>query len=126
MTATPFADASDVRARWSSLPSAQDAVTDQLCADASLIVRAQYPGIDDQIPNESDLADRLEVVVVNMVKRAIMIATPGAAQESSATGPYSHSVTYANPLQNLFVTAAEDSLIRGYLPRAMTVSYPDC
>lgn len=124
MSAAPFADGADVTARWPSLPASDS--LDQLCADASLIIRAQYPGIDDQIPTSVDLADRLELVVVNMVKRALNIATPGASQESEATGPYSHSVTYANPLQNLFITAAEDSLIRGYLPRAMNVSYADC
>lgn len=120
-----YATHTDVAARWPSLNTAQYDQADTLCGDASLILRTQYPGIDDSIQTDADLAERAKLVVCNMVKRAMLTITPGVSQESSGTGPYSHGVTYANPFGNLFVTSAEDAIIRGYLPRAVTLAYPD-
>lgn len=123
MAENSYATAADVRSRWPSLPTSQDAQVDQLCADASLRLRARYPGIDDQVQADADIAARAQLVVVNMVKRALMMATPGASQESSSTGPYSHSVTYANPFQNIFISGDDDELIRGYQPAALSMPY---
>ena len=117
-----YASSADLAARWPSLPSAQFDQADVLAADASLYLRTQYPGIDAQQATDADLAAVLKIVVCNMVKRAMLTITPGVTQESAGTGPYSHSVTYANPMQNLYLTAADDAMIRGYRPRAVTVS----
>ena len=119
---TPFASSNDLRARWPSLPTDQDDVANTQLADASLLLSTQYPGVGDQASTDQDLADVLTIVVCGMAKRAMLSMTPGVSQESTATGPYNHSVTYSNPNGNLFVTAVEDAMIRGYRPRATTVS----
>jgi hypothetical protein len=118
-----FATADDLRNRWPSLPATADDQADQLLADASLYLRTQYPGIGDQADTDSDLAAVLAIVVSNMVKRAMLSITPGVSQESTNTGPYSHSVTYSNPDGNLFLSAAEDAMIRGYQPSALSMPY---
>lgn len=117
---TPFGTHTDLQARWPSLTDT--ATADTLLGDASVYLRTQYPGIDDQAASDPDLAEVLKIVVCNMVKRAMLAVTPGVSQESEGTGPYSHAVTYSNPNGNLFVTATEDAMIRGYRPAAMTVS----
>lgn len=119
---TSYANSDALALRWPSLPASQYTEADQLCADASVYLRTQYPGIDTQQATDADLADVLEIVVCNIVKRQMLTVTPGVSQESTGTGPYNHSVTYSNPMQNLFLTAGEDAMIRGYQPRGQSVS----
>lgn len=121
--ADPFATSSDLADRWPSLPSDQTNTADVLLSDASVWLRGWYPGLADQADTDPDVAERAMIVACAMVKRAMLSVTPGVAQESEGTGPYSHSVTYSNPSGNLFVTAAEDSLIRGYRARGGTFQY---
>lgn len=118
--ASTFATSSDLLARWPSLTDT--ALADTLLGDASLYLRTQYPGLGDQVDLDSDLAEVAKIVVCNMVKRSMLAVTPGVSQESENTGPFGHSVTYSNPNGNLFVTATEDAMIRGYQPSGMTFS----
>jgi hypothetical protein len=121
--AEPFATASDVAARWRPLSPAEETVADTLVADASALIRARFPGIDGQVASGAVDADILAMVVAGMVKRALIAPEPGVSQESSGTGPYSHSQTFANPLQNVFLTAAELVLIQGYKAKGGTFQY---
>lgn len=116
----PYATPADLTTRWPSLTAPENTV-ELLIEDASLMLDAQYPGFRDAVDADPELASRAQIVVCSMVKRGLLTTTPGVTQESTSTGPYNHSVTYANPSGNLFVTAAEDALIRGYQPRALMV-----
>ncbi len=116
--AEPFATADDVADRWRPLTSAEYAIASVLVGDASALLRARYPGIDGQVD-----PDILTMVVAGMVKRALIAPADGVSQESEGTGPYNHSQTFANPLRNVFLTAAEITLIEGYKPKGGSFGY---
>lgn len=119
----PFASPADVAARWRPLTDAEATVAAALVGDASAFIRARFPGIDSQVTSGAVDPLILELVVANMVKRALLAPDTGVSQESQTAGPYGHSQTFANPLQNLFLTAAETTLIIGYQPRASSHKY---
>jgi len=119
----PFATADDVEARWRPLTPAERTVADALVADASALIRAQFPGIDSQVESGGLDATIPTMVVAGMVKRALVAPNDGVSQESEGTGPYSHSQSFANPMRNVFLTAAEVTLIRGYRPSAMSGNF---
>lgn len=118
MSLPPFADATDVAARWRPLTQAEQDVASVLVLDASALIRSRFPGIDGQVD-----PDILTMVVAGMVKRALVAPDDGVSQESVGTGPYSHSQTFANPMRNVFLTAADLVLIQGYKPKGGTFGY---
>lgn len=121
--AAPFATSDDVAARWRPLSAAEQVVADTLCSDASNLIRARFPGIDDQVTSGAIDAEVLTQVVAGMVKRAMVAPSDGITSQSEGVGPYSRSQTYANPLGNVFLTQADLTLILGYRPAAQTVRY---
>lgn len=120
---TPYATASDVAARWRPLSDADIARAGVLAGDASALLRAEFPGLDSQIASGAVDADVVTIVVANMVKRAMLAPADGISQESEGVGPYSHSQSYANPLGNVFLTAAERTLILGKQPTGGSFRY---
>jgi hypothetical protein len=116
--AGPFATSFDVAARWRPLSTADADRADVLCEDASTLIRARFPGIDAQTASGAVDPNVLKIVVAGMVKRAMIAPDDGVSQESQAMGPYNQSQTFANPLQNVFLTAADMVLILGYQPSA--------
>lgn len=115
--AAPFATPDDIAARWRPLTQSEVDTAGALLGDASLRLRQEYPGIDDNITNGSLDPGVPLAVSVAMVKRAMLAGSAaGISQQSDGMGPYSHSTSYANPLGNLFITADEDRFIRGYQP----------
>lgn len=123
MSLPPFADADDVAARWRPLTSDETFVADALTRDASALLRARFPGIDGQVTSGAVDADILTMVVAGMVKRALVAPDDGVSQESETTGPYSHSQSFANPMRNVFLTAADLVLIQGYKAKGGTFQY---
>lgn len=114
--AVPFASAEDVADRWRPLTPAEETVADVLARDASALIRARFPGIDGQVTSGAVDPDVLTMVVAGMVKRALVAPEDGVAQQSEGMGPYSQSQTFANPMRNVFLTAADLVLILGYQP----------
>jgi hypothetical protein len=121
--AIPFASSQDVADRWRPLTSAEATVADTLVADASALIRARFPGIDAQVASGGVDAQVLTAITANMVKRALIAPADGITQQSEAMGPYSQSQTFANPLGNVFLTAAEMTLILGYQPSGQSVQF---
>lgn len=118
-----LADPEDVGDRWRPLLDSEYPKVVALLGDASALIRAEFPGIDDAIAAGDPSADVVAGVVANMVKRTLLQAEDGISSESESTGPFSHSRQFANPLGNLFLTAAERVLILGRRPKAMSVQY---
>lgn len=118
MAGNPFAFAEDVAARWRPLTPSEETVATTLCADASALIRARFPGIDGQVTAGNVDPDVLTMVVAGMVKRALVAPEDGVSQESQSIGPFSHSQSFANPMRNVFLTAADLVLIIGYRPAA--------
>lgn len=114
--AIPFASAQDVAERWRPLSSVEESIADTLALDASALIRARFPGIDAQVTSGAVDADILTMVVAGMVRRAMVSPDDGVSQQSEGVGPFSQSRTFANPLRNVFLTAADLVLIQGYQP----------
>lgn len=121
--AAPFATADDVAARWRPLTSAEETVAATLVADASALIRARFPGIDTQVANGGIDPQILTIVVSGMVKRALVAPLDGVSQESQTTGPYGYSQSFANPMRNVFLSAADLTLILGYQPAGMSGAF---
>lgn len=122
--ADPFATPDDLAVRWRPLSPTEIDTAAALLDDASLRLRAEYPGLDDNVTNGSVDPGVLRAVAVAMVKRAMIGGSAaGMTQQSEGMGPFSHSSSFANPLGNLFITAEEDRFIRGYQPGAQSVGY---
>lgn len=121
--AYPFADSSDLAARWRPLTDAEASIADTLCSDASNIIRARFPGIDDQAASGQVDPGVLTQVVAGMVKRAMVAPSDGITSESQSAGPFSRSQSFANPLGNVFLTAADLTLILGYQPTGVSFRY---
>jgi hypothetical protein len=118
-----FATAQDVADRWRPLSDSEETLADVLCGDASTLIRARFPGIDGQAAAGQIDPDILTIVVAGMVKRAMIAPADGVSQQSETVGPFSRAQSFANPLQNVFLTAADLVLILGYQPSASSHRY---
>ena len=121
--AAPFATASDVAAPRRPHTTAEETVATTLVDDASALIRARFPGIDTQIANGGIDPKILTIVTSGMVKRALVAPLDGVSQDAETAGPYSHSQSFANPMRNVFLTAADLTLILGYQPAGMSVTF---
>lgn len=113
-----FATVEDLEARWRTLSTDEQAVATVLLDDASAMIRATCPDATD--------ADILKLVVCAMVKRAMLAAdAPGVKTTQETAGPFSQSYTYANPMGDMYVTAAEKRLLGCGRQVAFTVPMSD-
>ena len=80
-----------------------------LLANASAILRATYPWLDSRIAADTFDADLAKQAVTGMAKRAML--GPAAGEKSAGLGEV--SVTYDNPMGNLYLTQVERDLITG-------------
>lgn len=122
---TPFAVASDLADRWRPLSTAEQAQATILLADASTILRAECPDVDERLAADPPTLDSdLPVMIVcAMVKRAMIAAADAAGVGSvqQTAGPFSQSQTFTNPMGNLYLTKAERRLLGCGGQRAATV-----
>ncbi|MFC9761651.1 hypothetical protein [Rhodococcus jostii] len=112
----PFADLTDLQARWSALPSADEAVATQLLADASLWLRAWFPTAETAAVDSEDLSAALTMVCCSIVKRAMLNADrEGLTSYGETIDAYAEQVVFRNPDGNLYVTNAERGLLETLL-----------
>jgi hypothetical protein len=119
----PFATPDDVASIWRPLTPEEETAATTLLEVASAIIRSRFPGIDSEVTTGAVPAENVRFVCAGMVKRALIAPDDGVSQESSTTGPYSAAQTFANPLRNVFLTAADLILIQGYRPSGGSFSY---
>jgi hypothetical protein len=119
----PLATYEDVQDRWRPLAPDEINRCTVLLDDASALLRAEFPGIDQTIATGGLDAAVVVAVVANITKRAMLAPADGISQESETSGPYSHSQSYANPMGNVFLTQAERTLILGYRPKAASNTF---
>lgn len=69
-----FATADDVLDRWAGAEPPSSTLAGTYAADAEVLIRAEFPDIDDRIDSTDDYgvsSDRVRLVVVGMVIRAL-------------------------------------------------------
>ena len=102
----PYADVIDVEARWRPLSSAESQVAETLLDDASDMIRVRWPDMDARLQDGGVQQTTLVRVVSGMVRRAMMNRdVEGVTQMQQTTGPFSDGATFANPNNNLYLTA---------------------
>ena len=126
--AAAFATASELAARWRPLTPAEQATAGTLLSDASLVIRAECPDVDARttaLPPTLD-PDILKMVACAMVKRAMIAGADaeGVTAQQQTAGPFSQSLTYSNPMGNLYLTKAEKRLLGCGAQAAFTVATP--
>lgn len=107
---TAYAKSSDLEKRWRKLTTAETERADALLSDAALIIEdeCEAAGVNIEYP-DARTKEKLSVISCEMVKRAMLAGTDAApaTQGSLTVGPFSQSVTYANPTGALYMTKAE-------------------
>lgn len=111
-----FASSADLKARWPELPDEQVAGT--LLSDASQLIRDTCPGW------AGASTATLKAITCAMVKRALISGTDNAGLSSAqeTAGPYSQTMTYANPTGDLYLTRAEKQRLGQGRQRAFAIS----
>lgn len=114
-----YATIADIEAYWRPLSPAEQARAAVLLEEASVEIDALCPPADPLTDG-----DARKVIARRMVKRAMLAGTDSAPIENTAmtAGPFNRSVTYANPLGDLYLTKADRKLLGVGRQRAFTVS----
>lgn len=131
----PFADSDDLAARWRTLTSPEVARATVLLEDASYMVLGRCPTAnevdDDDAALQASRAATLKMIVCSMVQRSMSV-TPGdgvtgASNVQQTAGPFSQSVSFAQPVGSLSVWPSELKLLPCGRQAAFTiplVEYP--
>jgi hypothetical protein len=84
-----------------------------LLADASTMLRAECPTIDQRITDGQLDPEIPEMVVCNMVRRAMIAGevSDGVSSTQQTAGPFTASLSFVNPMGNLYTTKAEWKLL---------------
>lgn len=96
----PFAQPSDVAARFRPLTVEEQAIVAVLLEDASNLLRAAVPDLDEKIDIGEINVDLVKMVVCNMVIRVLKNPT-GATQGSQTAGPFTVSTSYDETTRSL-------------------------
>lgn len=119
-----YADVDDLEARWRQLTPEEAARAAVLLEDASVILRAEVPGLDERIVDGIiDPAIPLQIVA-GMVKRAMQgpDGMEGVRSYNTQAGPFGEGVTFANPSGVLYIDRHDRQLLGFGRQRAFTVS----
>jgi hypothetical protein len=117
---TPFATKEDLAAFWRTLTSAEQSRADVLLALASNRLRqiASDLGIDidAKVADSAIYAANVQWVVMEAVKRAMLVPTDAAPANSiqQTAGPYSENIVFTNPAGDLWFKKAELTAIGLY------------
>ncbi|MFT8330305.1 Gp19/Gp15/Gp42 family protein [Bifidobacterium psychraerophilum] len=117
--APPFAQVSDLEARWHTLTASEQAQAKVLIDDASQMV------IDTCPRYVTASAATLKGIVCTMVKRAMIqgadsdLAGVGSTQQTA--GPFNESFNYVNPMGDLYLTKAEKQRLGKGTQRAFSI-----
>lgn len=110
----------DVIDRWRPLSESEQDLAGVLIADASDMIRVRWTDIDTRISNGEVAASTARRIVAGMVRRAMMNRdVEGVTQHTEVAGPYTQAASYANPTNNLYLTADDIRALdpAGFRPR---------
>lgn len=112
-----FATVDDLAARWRVLSDSERRQAETLLDDASDLIRAECPTYVDAGRST------LKRITCAIVKRAMLAGgdAAGISQSSQTAGPFTESLTYANPAGELYLTNAERTSLGLKRQRAFSV-----
>ncbi|NKY08940.1 Gp19/Gp15/Gp42 family protein [Cellulomonas hominis] len=127
--AEPFATPDDLAQSWRSLASDEQERATTLLRFASAMIRVECPGVDARItPVPPATMPELDpdiprMVACAVVKRAMIVGTEaeGVNAEQQTAGPFAKSLTFSNPMGNLYLTKGEKRLLGCGAQTAFTV-----
>lgn len=109
----------DVEARWRPLTSSERTIAETLIGDSIDILLTRWPSLEGHVDSGSVRNATVVRVVANMVRRAMLNRdAEGVSQIQDTTGPFSQGVTYANPNNNLYLSADEVAIFDLLCPSA--------
>ena len=112
----PFAQVPDLESRWHALTESEKTQAEVLLSDASQLIVDTMPGY------VSASALTLTGIVCAMVKRAMLAGdNAGVSSTQQTTGPFNESVSYTNPLGDLYLTKAEKQRMGRGVQKAFSV-----
>lgn len=105
----PFAEPSDLEARWRPLSASERGRAEALLGDAAAILSAEFRALGREIdPGDAALASSLRAVCCSMVRRVMANDVDGDYTQASVTaGSFSQQYTFANPAGDMYLTAQE-------------------
>lgn len=119
--AEPFATVADLEARWRPLTPTETTTATALLDDASAMIRAEAPGIDQRVDDgQLDPAVPL-MVVCRMVKRAMHTSGDGVTQQQQTAGPFSQMLSFSNPQGDMYLTKADRRMLGIGRQRAFSI-----
>ena len=102
----PFAEVSDLEARWRTLSDDEKRTAQTLLEDATGMMLAAAPDCVSAVS-----ASELRRICCRMVRDAMatgsLDAPSGVSQTSETVGPFSHSFTFESPNGRLYLTRLE-------------------
>ena len=100
----PFATIDDLEAEWRPLSPEESETAERRLATASLLIRRLKPSMDDEIADDEVLREVVTFVVCDMVKNSMNTAEVphGVSQFTNSTGPFSQTMQFSNPGENLY------------------------
>lgn len=113
MVEQPFASADDLQDRWRPLSTDEFALAQVKIGDASDMIRERWPDVDARILAGTLRESSVVRVVAAMVKRSMSNANEGVESSAEQAGPFGHTVKFANPEGNLYLTADEVRVLDG-------------
>ena len=103
-----FANYEDLSKRWKGFDAADEAMADQLLADAAVWLRVWVPQAPVLAATNTDLAEALVIVSCAMVKRALLNGdNEGQSSSQETIGPFQYQIAFRNPEGNLFLYQKE-------------------
>lgn len=111
----PFATVGDLEARWRPLDEAEEARASVLIDDAADLLISLRPSLEDDIANGVVSLASAAIVVCNMVKRSMQAGEDGregVTQQQQGAGPFSLSMSFANPTGDLYLTKPEKKRLK--------------
>lgn len=112
-----YATVQDLVARWRALNAEETTLATTALSDASVQLRRDVPDLSARIlaATDTDLVETAKQVVCAMVRRAMDVPDGGfgATAKQETQGPFSRSLSYSNPMGDLYTTKAERRRLAG-------------
>jgi hypothetical protein len=108
----PFANPSDVQARWRELDDDEIARAAVLLGDASRYIRRKFTTVDARLGAGELDPDDLTMIVCAMVKRVMLGGDTGDVTEQQETvGPFGMTRRFGNPLGTMYLRDDEAEIL---------------